>query len=300
VPEGTHLEVRCATELLESGRYRMHVETREGNHVGKRSMEAGSCGELASSAAVLVAILIDPDVASRKEPMERPVEALDAAQPTPTAAPTPIPAPTSNPKSTATSTPSSIPTIAAEAPRNATTVRSSARALVYDAGLLTGGVVGPLPIAAPGLGLQLGIDVAPMRFEVGGLAWLSTRATVDPAATQGADFQLLSFYGRACASFSTPRWWVGPCVGAEVDVLRGTGFGPGVTPHPNSASFGSVLVGGALRWRLSRSVAVPFQLEGIFSVGRPSFVFSGTDGTLVHQPASAGGRLTLGIEYRFR
>jgi hypothetical protein len=166
--------------------------------------------------------------------------------------------------------------------------------------LSTAALVGILPSAAPGVGLQLGVELPVMRFEVGGLAWLSTRATVEPAWTQGADFQLLSFYGRACTYLSTRAWSGGPCAGAELEVMSGTGFGSGVTPNPNGASFGSVLVGAALRWRASRSIAVPVQVEAVTPIHRPAFVFSGTDGTLVHEPAGVGARFALGIEYRFR
>jgi hypothetical protein len=174
-----------------------------------------------------------------------------------------------------------------------------APALVFDAGLSTGALVGILPSAAPGLGIHVGVEATVMRFEVGGLAWLSTRATVDPNAAQGADFRLLSFFGRACAHFSASAWSGGPCAGAEVEILRGTGFGPGVAPNPNGATFGSALAGAELRWKGSRRIAVPARIEAVLPVARPSFVFSGTDSTLVHQPARVGARFTLGIEYRF-
>jgi hypothetical protein len=308
VPDGIDLKVFFSIERLESGRFRMNVETREGGHVGKRSMEADACGELASSAAVLVAILIDPEAASRREP-EPPPAASNSRPPSTSVSPSPAtPLSTSPSPSPATppspsSSPSSSPkasTISADAPAAPKGAASPTTAPSFDVGGSAGGVVGILPSAAPGIGLELGLEVPVVRFEVGGIAWLSTRATVDPGETQGADFRLLSFYGRACAYVSARAWSGGPCAGAGLEVLRGTGFGPGVTPTPNGASFGSVLAGGAVRWRASRAVVVPAHVEAVVPVDRPSFVFSGTDGTMVHQPARVGARFTLGLEYRFR
>jgi len=156
-----------------------------------------------------------------------------------------------------------------------------------------------LPSVAPGIGAHVGIGLSVLRFEVGGLGWLPTRATIDGAGSQGADFRLLSFYGRACAYVSSRTWSVGPCAGGELEVLRGNGFGPGVRPTPNQASFGSVLAGASLRLRGSRDLALVLDIDGIFPVARPSFVFSGSDGAFVYQPSRAGMRVALAAEYRF-
>src|SRR5258706_15059796 len=39
VREGSRLTVRCTTERLDDGRFRMSLETREGSRVGRRSLD---------------------------------------------------------------------------------------------------------------------------------------------------------------------------------------------------------------------------------------------------------------------
>jgi hypothetical protein len=274
VREGSQLSVRSTTERRDDGRFHMNLETREGGRVGKRTMDAETCNELASSAAILIAILIDPEVLSREPEVDRHAAFVSA--------------------------PHSVEPWSTDASAKPSTERAPTFSAEYGVGVAIGGVGGVLPSVAPGLGLHFGIGLPAVRFEIGGLGWLSTRATIDGAGSQGADFRLLSFYAQACAYVPSRAWRVGPCAGGELEVLRGSGFGPAVTPAPNQASFGSVLAGAALRWTGARDLALVLEIDGIFPVARPSFVFSGSDGAFVYQPSRVGTRLALAAEYRFK
>jgi hypothetical protein len=165
--------------------------------------------------------------------------------------------------------------------------------------LTVGAVGGYLPQWSPGVGVYGVVGWKALRVHIGGQAWLPARRTVDEAATQGAEFQAFSGGGDLCIEAAAGTLRLGPCAGVDLVFLKGSGFGPGVVSKTDTATFAAVSIGGALRWVASGRLSFPLQIEVLVPLARPEFVFTGTAGTSVHQPAAVGASVTLGAEIRF-
>jgi hypothetical protein len=89
----------------------------------------------------------------------------------------------------------------------------------------------------------------------------------------------------------------GPCLGAGVERLHGTGFGP-ITVE-EATSFAPFALGGLHgEWRLSRWVAPFLAVEAAIPLARARFSVENVG--LVHQPADVSFRGAAGLEIRFR
>jgi hypothetical protein len=135
-----------------------------------------------------------------------------------------------------------------------------------------------------------------LRATAGASFWLPVRHTVDADETQGAELQLTSVYGELCARLDAPTLVPALCSGAELSLLRGRGFGPGVEPESSSAVFTSLSGGAALLVRSSERLSLLLDVDALLPLGDRQFVLAGSDPAVVQEP-SAGFRLTCGAEW---
>jgi hypothetical protein len=237
---------------------------------GERKLEAASCDELAQSAAVILALLIDPRAA--------PV-------PPPSVEPEPEPEPEPDPEPAEESSPTSAPNSASRM------VHGFVRAeLVGDVGLLPSVGLGP--------GVAGGVVVDRTTLELSG--------TYLPAhdVTQGDDDDvgdLRAFIGRlgACqALLAKPA--LGPCAFVEYTRLLGGGD-DSLEPHHDvdgglwsllAAARLSVGIDASFGWILELGVGLPLSIAE-FSVGE------GASARTVHRTSRVVGHARTGLELRF-
>jgi hypothetical protein len=275
--DGETLAVRADVRApSKDGLWHVDLETDNGQHIGRRSLDASTCDELARATSLFVAIMIDPAAAT-------------SAAPAPAAPGSSVAAPAS---------PVGRP--AGAAPRSASVAQSSApaspAAAPWAVGLSLGVLGGYLPSWSAGAGLHAVAEWPWVRAEIGGYAWLPAGQSVDPAGVQGADFQLFSGEAAACLMLPVQAVTLGPCVGADLAFISGKGFGPLVAPQQATARFWSVAAGGLLVWRASRLVSFPIGVEALFAVSPPQFSFTGSDPGQIYKPSSVGVRSTFGAE----
>jgi hypothetical protein len=139
-----------------------------------------------------------------------------------------------------------------------------------------------------------------LRLGVSGDLFGDEVTTAPGHAADGGTFSLASAGARACGTRLFGPVEVGPCVGGEVDVMRGTG-----TAQTSLEKNGvwSALDGSALAsWSPGRRVGLNVRLDGVLPLARPSFVIAqqaGTGDIFVHRSAAVTFRAAVGIELRF-
>jgi len=279
VAEGEKLTVWAAvTPPSEAQPWSVTVETDTGQRRASRTVQAASCNELANATALIVAILIDPNVGV-SEPAEAPPSAqADVALPTQAPSPADVQAIDEQGRAA-----------------DAVTGRSASR---WSIGAMGGVLTGLVPGSTFGLGLQGAFSWKALRTSVGASFWLPARATIGAGEAQGADLQLSSAFAKLCFQIDTPTLVPALCPGAEISALRGKGFGPGVEPQARTAVFASLSAGGALLMRYSERVSLLLDVDALFPLGERQFVFAGSDPAVVYAP-SVGFRLTLGAQWSF-
>jgi hypothetical protein len=249
--------------------YRLLLRTRVGDTRGERVLTGENCRELATAAALVLALLLNPEAAPSLDPEPAP------AVPTPTPTPTPIPMPPS-PKSP----PSSVR-------------RPSGLGCGVDAVLARG----VLPSLAGGLVgrffYQRGLVMA--AVQVAGFLPQTESAPVLPGAS--ARFYRLESALEVCAGTSSDRRLGGMlCFGGAAVRLHGQSAG---VSAPGTATAywweGSLAAAGSLRVTASVRLRLATELRGLGS--RPDFVIVGLGST--YRPAPLSGRSTLGIDVLF-
>ncbi len=168
-------------------------------------------------------------------------------------------------------------------------------------GLATSGDAGTVPSAALGGEAHGGASIEPFRFALYGALWPTsskTVATLPDGRSVGGTFSLITLGLRACVEpplgADDRVLGVALCVGPEIDMLRGRGFGVNAPTEGTktwvagaASAEGMLSVGGPFRVFLMVSAIVPttrerFALEGVGDV---------------HQPSRLAGRAAAGIEW---
>lgn len=270
LPDGARLDVQADVRApSEQGLWHVDLETDNGQHTARRSLDASTCDDLARATSLLVAIMIDP-------------AAVSGPAPTPAEAPKAAPTPAAPAEPSASVAQTSVPEGRAAAP--------------WALGLSLGVLEGYLPGWSGGAGIHGVAEWKWVRAEFGGYAWLPARQSVDPDGVQGADFRLFSGEARACVMLPVQAVRLGPCGGADLAFMSGQGFGPRVAPQQNTARFWSVVAGGLVVWRASSLVSFPIGVDALIAVSPPQFSFTGSDSAPVYRPSNVGVRIMLGAE----
>lgn len=227
VPTGKHVTATAAVHVAAPGRWILELATTLDGAGGKRSLSGDSCPSVASAAALILALMIDPAAAERAGADERPPPPKPAPAPAVIAAPPPAPEPPSF------------------------QLQPSAR-------LFLGGVFLLLPDPALAAGLAVGARHGHVGAELTVLATTERRGEAAAAPGLGGDFRLLAGGARACGVLGTAVLYQ-LCLGGELERLSGVGVAldaPARQTATMLAGTGAALVAIPLGSRLSLTIEV--------------------------------------------
>ena len=265
VGDGEVLIVRATVEQPERDQpWHVELETDNGRRLSTRSLEAASCDELASATALLVAILLEPQV----------------EQTEPSAVP-----PVVRPR-----VPESTAPVPAALPERSAPVR-------FALGAFSGAVSGLLPKWSFGAGLDGSLAWKALRWNVSVAYWLPVEQSAPPSDAQGARFQLLSSAAELCLMHSV-HWRLsgGICSGADLAFLHARGYGEGIRSSAEQANFVSLSAGARVAWAASSRLSLVFDADALLPLGSRRFIFEGSAPAQIHTPR-AGAQLTFGVEF---
>lgn len=258
---GGRLQARAV--VTQSQAWAVALETESAGQVGQRSLEAGSCRELANATALIIALMIDPDAV---------------------AAHTPPPAPPSPP---APSPPASKP----------------ARPLDTQIGLIVTGTQGTLPSPDVGVGASVGLSGRRWRLDLRASYGLRRDQTATAPVPPGGhgQFSFFSALLTGCWNLGGPGLAWGPCAVGEFGVVSAKGVEVD-RALPAHVPWWAVGAGGYAVIPLARRWAVPIHLDALLPLRRSEYVFRDTQGNVsarVFKAAPLGVRVSAGVELRF-
>jgi len=260
--------VAVASIAIAEAGLRLTLRTGRGEAAGERVIEGSDCQVLGIAAVLIISLAV---AEAREREQQTPSEPAKPGEP-----PQPAPRVTVIP--------------AARAAR--VVVRADA---LLDVGFLDRPAFGPA--------LSLGVAHQFWRGELSGL-WLVPHELDGASAADGA-VEAGLWAGRitGCALWGRGRLQGGPCLAAEVGQARGAGDG---SPTTRRARSHTLWAAGALGARATLSVvselALVAQTDLLVAMARPRFVTVDTESgasSLVHEPAIAQLRASLGVELRF-
>jgi hypothetical protein len=303
----------------DGGSFHAQIDTVQRAGSGHRALEGATCQDVADASALIVALLIDPNVvASPLAPAAAGAaipsgiagvasapgpEATDTAAKqgtdgapratTPVATAASAPSPRTEPVSS--STPDETgrrPDAAVVAPSPA-----SARAPWFASASVALGV-GTLPGLGFGLGLTLGYRFGRVRVAVDGLYWPSETSTLPNRAPAGGSVELVSGGASGCfAILRGARFDAGPCVALELGRMSATGVS--LPTNAEGAAFWSAAAAGGYASLLTlRPVALSLEVFAWVPLATPRFQVMGGPG-VAFEPSPVEGRTVLSVEIRF-
>src|SRR5512133_1908082 len=276
----------------EAAEYRISLLVEQHGRWRSRALRTKSCAEAMDASALVIALAIDPSVATRvssspSSPSEQTSSAADTGPHHPSSeclwsdsTESPCDCPRQSPP------PSRVELVAARLaikPRYASSQR-------YTLSVHSGAQISyqQLPTAPLSVGLGASFDTSQLRLSV--TAWLAQ--AVARQGAKGGDFSLVRAQVNACW-VSPGRVGLGPCAGLSLGALTGEGIGVTVTQRATevwwSSSFGAVLP----YWHRDSALAGAFtwvELPG----RRPSFQLSGSN---FYRPPAVGlvGGVLVGL-----
>jgi len=282
--DGRELDVKASARLAPDGLWHGQVDTSLGSKLGRRILQTESCRAVADATAFIVALMIDPEAVAAHQ--RSPASAASSVPPT-------VPAPT-------TQSPPSRPLARQDEVGQRPPV-ASGRSLAIGLGAVFAADTGTLPGPTYGGGARVGVKLDHSSLEIGIVDWADSRRTIPGTSPPaGGDFHLLSGFVGVCPALAVRALDLGACVDAELDVLRGVGFGVSST-YENSFRWFSVGAGPLARLRLDRHFSVSMKLGALVPLEHPTFTLKGVseDQGRVHRPASVVGRAALGVDLDF-
>jgi hypothetical protein len=251
---------------------------------GTRTLEAGSCAELAESAALILALTIDPyagePIATTAAPEPEP-ETIEIFEPAVAgeASDSEIP-PVPNLTRRHVDDPDREP-----APPKPVAIR--ARALV-------GGDLGSLPGAASGWGAAAEVSLGPWSIDAGVEQFAEQRTELPGSMPSvGAIVGLTAVDVRGCYAGGSQPWRAGGCIGADAAVTRSVGFGFDV-PVPRSTVGGGLQFGAMWAVRVLGPVGIRADLTATWQMART--VLTTGEGEVIHNPDILVWRAFAGVE----
>ena len=243
-----------------------HLETQGSPEKRERTLTGRSCRAVANATALILALMMDPSLHD------------DAAQAVISAVSEP-PMTMSPPEPVQATAPQTAPGLPA-----------------YALSLVVGATAGMLPGVSPQAGLRLARTRGRLRFELGGAAFLPTKATLAARPSAGGRVELYLGSLGLCHRWTRAAWQVGPCVALEVGRMHATGFGVDVTDS-GTAWWAAARAGVDVGHTVSRNVSLHARAEAVIPVTRPRFLLTGIG--VVHQPWRLGPSLTVTADYEF-
>jgi hypothetical protein len=278
------------------GRSELHLETVDNGLRGERALQAATCEELASAAALIIALAVDPKtVAARSKDASA---TAAAASSTPGAAP-PTAAPAPNPPAVPAPVKAPAPTNAEKPERSSAPVTGLVEgALALDWGALPGPSIGP--------SLSGGFALSRLRLRVGATYFAPRFAEAPPepgAPTRGGDVSLLVLGLAGCYSLTPRAAELGVCADLEGGALLAVGRG---FDHTNDAIKPWLGAGASvdLTVPISGPVALRVGIGAMVPFGRSPVRFQENTGGVtenhtIHQPFYVSGRAAVGVSFAF-
>ena len=244
------------------GTWELKLATELGDAPGERTLEAGTCVDVAAAGALVLAFAIDPTAALRHG---APAEPARAGQPAPPVPPTPAPQPAS--------------------------------ALVLGAGAGVRGDLGALPRSSVGVALSLFVERGVWSGMLSGFAFAARSQATAAKPSAGGELSLWSVAVAPCVSptyHAELRLHV--CLPLEWQRLRARGYG---VDQPVVATRSEILLGVELSpgLRLSPHFELVAPLRVGFGLLRPEFYLVGIDS--VFRASAVQGRAGVGILTHF-
>ena len=296
------MSARATVTRGEGDRWNLRLATEHAGASWTRRLDGESCEELASAAALVLALAIDPDAVAANSTTSTEPASSDGASSVPKAAfalPQPAPGASAAPLPMAAPTPEPVappapdrdrPPAQAPPPERAT---ADTRAL---ARLSLVGDVGTLPSAGGGGSVAVGYGIERFHLEGGALLLPGRRSLVDSGDGKGGQVDLVAGGIAACYAIVPGDTEVAACAGAEAGVLRGEGFGV-KNPASGTAPWVAGLVAADLSVPIAEPVSLRVRLEALAPIVRERFVLDGLGE--VHRAAPVAGRLMAGPEVHF-
>jgi hypothetical protein len=257
-----------ARAVVEHGlTWSLAMDTELAGRLGRRSLEAASCQDLANAAALIIALMIDPDAVAAHATPPQPVD----APPQPTdEAPATAPAPDRKP-----------------------------RAVEFLVGVHAAGSDGTLPSIDVGVGGGIGLQGRRWRVELRGTYGLrrdQKAMAVSPAGAYG-QFNFVAAAFAACINLGPQAFAFGPCADAEFGVISAKGVGVSQS-LPADTLWSALGAGGYAAISLGRHLGLPLHVDVLAPLRRSEFVFKNEPNRVFQAPA-VGVRVSAGIELRF-
>jgi hypothetical protein len=232
----------------------------------RRSLDGASCEVVADAAALIVAVMLDPQTVL--EDLERAPEPVP--EPAPKIAPEPEPAPKTSP--------------APKQPR--------ARKVRGILGIAGTGTFGALPRFGGGLLATAGIDSRYVRAEAITTYDAPQLRLVDAEARAGAVFDLWTAGVRGCGLARVQTLVIPVCAGVELGALRARGEGLEVRRRVNLLH-ARATVGAGLSWAATRWLELRAEVAGLVTLSPWRVVID--DLGEVHRSRPVGIRAGLGF-----
>lgn len=264
-PSSTHLSAMA--EVTEDTRFQLSLVV---NNAPARIMYSDNCAELASATSLILAIAIDPSVATR---------ALD---PEP-AAPTPPPPPPN---------PRPAPRAVEVAHRDEEPVA----ALHWGAEIFADYVVGTVPRSEPWFGIAALARLDRFDFTVGARLAPSRQASLAHDSTIGADFSAWNAFVQVAYAILDRAVRLSAYAGAEFGRISATGFGVDV-PYTGHSFWSALSAGAQIHLQVVQSVHVHGQLGVVVPLRRNDFALG--DGRVVDRAEALGAIARIGVAFIF-
>lgn len=274
--DGPQLHAQAEVTTVDRG-YALALVTELDGESGMRTLEAQRCDELASAAAVIVALIADPHADAGPAP------------PPPPPPPKPEPEPAADDAREDEDAADSAEVLEIEEPETPSTpivVRGSVRAdLLAD--------FGSMPSLGVGPSLALGVRLDRTAIELSG-QYLPSNDIDDRGRVLGA-VQLWSVGLGLCHAFGA-RPAVGPCARVEYGRMSGSGDEVRI-PQSDGGVFAAAFFGLRLDVALLQPLTLCAEIAAGLPIARTLFTVEGVGH--VHEPAPLLGRVRTGAELRF-
>lgn len=260
-------------------RLRLRIEVSGGTSV-ERVLEDPSCAVLTETAALMIAVTIDPNAVTRPPP--------EPVAPKPVAAPPPV-----------------VPVVAerAEPTRRSCDVgrsrlRTSPRDLRPCVGLeaRVGMQLGILPrTVGAGIGADIAITWSRLRLELGASHWFrrAARSTDDPPT--GGELGLTAGSLGVCARLGRRSFELPLCAGAELGAIHGRGVGID-EPRTERVPWAAAWLGPRAMWVAHPRLVLLGGVDLVVPLARYRFEIAGIG--VVHRVDPIGGRFRVGLGVR--
>lgn len=288
-----HLGADAAVELDRSGIWRAVVTLQNGASKSVRRLEARSCDELVQASSLIVAMVIDPDVAVANRQTMASRDESGAPAPSDARAASSVVAATNEPKTApegVTSKPAGRVSVAPSGPW----------------GTVSGWVAidgGSLPSAAVVYGGAVGLSYGRWRAETSLGFWVPQDKTDERFGTPGPGgrFSVLAGGLRLCAElWQRGALGLGPCVGVEVERWSAAGNAQLAVADVTRLWSASALLSLLATLQATSRLGFRLDLQAAAASARPQFGFSQYGEQIaLFQPDRLLWRAGAGAELRF-